>query len=171
MRHIIKVMMLTTLLVVGIPVARTAAQSPAQEQAARLRLQLSDVQAKQTELQMRLQQLEEDLKPENIERSLAGVGSTRPEDLREQRQRQLEIERTSVRAQLDQLAVSRTRLETAIARADAEAYHQSAGIYTSGAQQQASAESRANNGSTSAQRPRRTIRDKKRHHKPQRTNY
>ena len=171
MSRSIKVLLLTALIIVGIPAARTAAQSPAQEQAARLRLQLSDVQAKQTELQMRLQQLEEDLKPENIERSLAGVGSTRPEDLREQRQRQLEIERTSVRAQLDQLAVSRTRLETAIARADAEAYHQSAGVYTSGTQQQASAQPQANRGSTSAQRPRRTIRHKRRQHKPRRTKY
>src|SRR2546426_8044784 len=161
MRHIIKVMMPTTLLVVGIPVARTAAQSPAQEQAARLRLQLSDVQAKQTELQMRLQQLEEDLKPENIERSLAGVGSTRPEDLREQRRRQLEIERTSVRAQLDQLAVSRTRLETAIARADAEAYHQSAGIYAINGQQQTNPQPRTKNRSTRAHRQRRTNRNKK----------
>ena len=33
-----------------------------------LRQQFSEVQAKQTELETRLQQLEEDLKPENIEK-------------------------------------------------------------------------------------------------------
>jgi DNA repair exonuclease SbcCD ATPase subunit len=104
----------------------TQVQNPAQEKAASLRSQLSEVEAKQAELQTRLQQLEENLKSENIERSLAGVGSTRPEDLREQRRRQLEIERNGVKAQLDILARSHSRLETAIAQADAEAYRQSA---------------------------------------------
>lgn len=102
------------------------AQTRAQEKAASLRAQLTEVEAKQAELQTRLQNLDEQLKPEKIESALAGVGSTRPEDLREQRRRQLEIERNGVRAQLDLLATSHTRLETAIATADAEAYRQSA---------------------------------------------
>lgn len=98
----------------------------AQEKAATLRAQLIELETKQAELQTRLQKLEEDLKPENIAENLAGIGSTRPEDLREQRRRQLEIERNGVKAQLDLLATSRTRLETAIARAETEAYRQSA---------------------------------------------
>jgi DNA repair exonuclease SbcCD ATPase subunit len=114
---------------VGNPVSARA-QTTAQEKAASLRSQLSEVEAKQAELQTRLQRLEENLKSENIEHSLAGIGSTRPEDLREQRRRQLEIERNGVRAQLDILAVSHNRLETAIARADAEAYRQSAAPVT-----------------------------------------
>jgi DNA repair exonuclease SbcCD ATPase subunit len=101
-------------------------QNSAQEKAASLRSQLSEVEAKQSELQTRLQELDENLKPENIEHNLAGIGSTRPEELREQRRRQLEIERNGVRAQLDLLATSHTRLETAIAQAEAEAYHRSA---------------------------------------------
>ena len=101
-------------------------QNSAQERAASLRLQLTDVEAKQSELQTRLQQLEENLKQENIEHSLAGIGSTHPEELREHRRRQLEIERNGVRAQLDLLATSHTRLETAISQAETDAYHQSA---------------------------------------------
>ena len=101
-------------------------QTSAQERAATLRSQLSELETKQAELQARLQGLEEKLKPESIEQSLAGVGSTRPEDLREQRRRQLEIERNGVRTQLDLLAASRTRLEASLARADADAYRQSA---------------------------------------------
>lgn len=108
----------------------TQVQTPAQEKAASLRSQMLEVEAKQAELQTRLQQLEENLKSENIERSLAGVGSTRPEDLREQRRRQFEIERNGVKAQLDILARSHSRLETAIAQADAEAYRQSAAPVT-----------------------------------------
>jgi hypothetical protein len=88
------------------------------------------MQTKQAELQTRLQQLEEDIKPENIEHSLAGIGSTHPEDLREARRRQLDIERKGVQSQLDVLAASRTRLETAIAAADAEIYRANAGIGT-----------------------------------------
>jgi hypothetical protein len=58
---------------------------------------------------------------------LAGVGSVHPEELREARRRQLEIEKRGVQSQLDTLAASRSRLETAIAAADAESYRQSAG--------------------------------------------
>lgn len=105
-------------------------KNPAEEKAANLRSQLSEVEARQSELQTRLQKLEEDMKSENIEHSLAGVGSTRPEDLREQKRRQLEIKRNGVRAQLDLLTVSHTRLETAIAQADADAYRQSAAPMT-----------------------------------------
>jgi hypothetical protein len=101
-------------------------QGSAQELASNLRSQLSELETKQSALQTRLQELAEKLKPENIEQSLAGVGSTRPEDLREQKRRQLEGERSGVQKQLDLLAASRTRLEASIARADAEAYRQSA---------------------------------------------
>ena len=91
-----------------------------------LRLQLLDAQAKEAELQTRLQQLDEDLKPENIGRSLAGVGSTRPEELRESRRRQLSIERDGVRAQLRLVTTSRERLEAVIRTAETQAYQQSA---------------------------------------------
>ena len=114
-------------------VISTTAQESAQERAANLRAQLIETQAKQAELKLRLEQLEEDLKPENIERSLAGIGSTHPEELREGRRRQLEIQKKGVQSQLEVLAASRTRLEAAIARADANSYQQSAGIGPSAA--------------------------------------
>jgi small-conductance mechanosensitive channel len=95
--------------------------SRAEQRAENLRAQLRDVQAKEADLQARAEQLDYALQPENLDNSLAAFGSTRPEVLREQRRRQLENERTRVHAQLDQLATSRTRLESAIANADAEA--------------------------------------------------
>jgi membrane protein involved in colicin uptake len=107
--------------------AQTGAQTTAQQRAENLRSQMAEVQLKQSELQTRLDQLEVDLKPENIEHSLAGVGSVHPEELREQRRRQLEREKSYVVAQLNELAASRARLETAIAQADAEAYRQIVG--------------------------------------------
>jgi len=112
-------------------VSNTAtAQTGAQELASTLRSQLAELETKQSGLQARLQEIDEKLKPENIEQSLAGVGSTRPEDLREQKRRGLESERNGVQKQLDLLGASRTRLEVSIARADAEAYRQSAAPQT-----------------------------------------
>ncbi len=94
--------------------------SRAEQRDASLRTELRDVQAKEADLQAKAEQLTYDLKPENIERSTAGYGTTRPEELREQRRRQLESESERVRKQLDQLAASRTHLEEAIATTDAE---------------------------------------------------
>jgi hypothetical protein len=109
-------------------VVQVTAQESAQDRAASLRAQLVETQAKQAELQMRFQQLDEDLKPENIEHSLAGVGSTHPEELREARRRQLEIAKKGVQSQLEILATSRARLEAAIASAETQRYQQSTGI-------------------------------------------
>lgn len=104
------------------------AQEPASaaENVEKLRAQLLEVQAKEEALRARAQELDESLKPENIERSLAGIGSTRPEELRESRRRQLTIEKDGVMAQLNLLETSRQRLETAIANAETAAYHESA---------------------------------------------
>ena len=117
---------LLTCVLVATPSVLAQSATDAAEKADNLRLQLLDVEAKEAALKEWLQQLDEDLKPENIERSLAGIGSTHPEELREHRRRQLQIERDGVANQLLALATSRTSLESAIAAADAEAYQQSA---------------------------------------------
>lgn len=94
--------------------------SRAEQRAEGFRAQLRDVQAKEADLQSRLEQIEYDIRPENIERNTAIYGTTRPDELRETRRRQLESERTRVRSQLDLMQTSRTRLESAIALADTE---------------------------------------------------
>jgi hypothetical protein len=118
-------LILLFVLVLGVNVSAQESESAA-EQADRLKAQLLEVQGKEDVLRTRLQQLDEAIKPENIERSLAGVGSTRPEELREQRRRQLSIERDGVLAQLQTLETGRMRLESAIANAEAQAYQESA---------------------------------------------
>jgi hypothetical protein len=95
--------------------------SRAEQRSAQLRTELRDVQAKQAELEARAEDIDYALKPENIERSVAGYGTTHPEELREQRRRQLQNEKERVRKQLDQLNESDQRLQQAIAAADAEA--------------------------------------------------
>ena len=118
----------TALLILLVTTAFNAQAQPrsAAEEAENLRLQLIDLQTQEEALRARAAQLDEALKPENIERSLAGVGSTRPEELREARRKQLQIERDGVAAQLRILETSRLRLEAAIRDADGRAYQESA---------------------------------------------
>ena len=141
MKFYIQTIFIVALIFSSVAVIR-AQSSTAVEQ---LRSQLNDIQAKEEQLQARSRQLDEDLRPENIERSLALNGSTRPEELREQRRRQLEKEKEAVRSQLDQLAASRARIEAAITTAEAATYRQSAGggggVETTGTQPQTSTDS------------------------------
>jgi len=92
----------------------------AEQRASQLRNELRDVQSKRADLEIHLVQVEYDLKPENIERAAAGYGTTRPEELRAQRQRTLENDRTRTRQQIDQLTTSESRIQQAIATADLE---------------------------------------------------
>ena len=55
-----------------------------------------------------------------------GIGSTKPEELREFRRRQLELERKSVLKQLEAVSAKRLQLEAEIALVETQAYHESA---------------------------------------------
>ena len=94
--------------------------SRAEQRSSQLRTELRDVQGKKADLEAHLEQVEYDLKPENIERSVAGYGTTRPEELRAQRQKSLENDRTRTRQQIDQLTGSESRIQQAIATSDVE---------------------------------------------------
>jgi chromosome segregation ATPase len=94
--------------------------SRAEQRSAQLRSELRDVQQKKGDLEAHLEDVEYALKPENIERATAGYGTTRPEDVREQRRKQLESERDRVRKQLAEFQTSEDRLQQAIATSDAE---------------------------------------------------
>jgi DNA repair exonuclease SbcCD ATPase subunit len=91
----------------------------AEQRAESLRAQQVDVESKLADLQSRLESIDYQLRPENIERS-AGYGTVHPEEARDARRRQLENERSRVLAQIRILETSRTRLETSVATADAE---------------------------------------------------
>jgi peptidoglycan hydrolase CwlO-like protein len=166
MRYLTLFVVLAALLFSELLPSSVKAQSRAQEKVESLRSQLLEVEAKQAQLQTRLQQLDEELKPENIEKNLAGVGSTRPEDLREQRRRQLEIERNGVQSQLNLLTTSHTRLETAIAQAETEAYRQSAAppivVPDPNASPASTSAAGANDASATPVRPRRARKKKTR---------
>lgn len=92
----------------------------AEQRAEQLRSQLMDIQAKIADFESKLEQIDWALKPENIEASTAGYGTTRPEAVREARRKSLESERTRVQAQLKLAETSKSRLELAVSNADSE---------------------------------------------------
>ncbi|HEV7799307.1 MAG TPA: hypothetical protein VGO73_14200 [Pyrinomonadaceae bacterium] len=91
----------------------------AEQRAESLRSQQVDVEGKLADLQSKLDQIEYQLRPENIDRA-AGYGTVHPEEARDARRRQLENERARVQAQIRILETSRVRLETALRTADEE---------------------------------------------------
>jgi len=105
--------------------AQDSSESP-EGTVANLKQQLSEIEWKETQFRMRLAELEEDLKPENIERAFAGIGSTKPEELRDRRRKLLTVERDSLQAQLALLEDRRLQTECAIAAAETAAYWKSA---------------------------------------------
>ena len=84
--------------------------------------QLIDLDSRETQLRTRLEDLDEQLKPENIAWAVAGIGSTRPEELREHLRKLLTIERVGIQTQLDLIAEDRARINAAIATAEYAAY-------------------------------------------------
>ena len=95
----------------------------AEQRAEQLRSQLIDIQSKISDFEAKLEQIDYALLPENIERATNGYGTTRPEQARDARRKQLETERTRTQAQLKLAETSKVRLEVAVANADAEVDH------------------------------------------------
>lgn len=93
--------------------------SRAEQRAEVLRRQLLELIEKETSLKSRLVQIEEEIRPESIERALSPVGSTRSLELRDVRRRVLENERRGFESLLSQTAQSRIRLDDDVKQADA----------------------------------------------------
>jgi|GEM_PF-2993780 len=89
---------------------------------ANLKQQLMEIEWIETEARIRLEELDEQLKPENIEIAVAGIGSIHPEALREYRRKVLTIERNEIQTQLDLLEEKRARIKGGIAAAEYAAY-------------------------------------------------
>jgi len=89
-----------------------------EERAEVLRKQLIELIEKETAFKMRLTQLEEDMRPENIERSLSTVGTTRTVELRDNRRRTLNNEKSGVESLFAITTQNRLRLEEDVRQAD-----------------------------------------------------
>ena len=83
-----------------------------------LQTELNDDAAKETALRKRLDEIEKEQNPDRIQRSMAGVGSTRPEEERAAIMTKLSNEKRNIQSQLDTLRSSRTRITGLIANAE-----------------------------------------------------
>ena len=89
-----------------------------EERAEVLRKQLLELIEKETSYRTRMTQMDEDMRPENIERSMAGIGGTRTAEMRDTRRRSLDSERKGLESLLSITAQSRIRLEEDVRQAD-----------------------------------------------------
>ena len=121
MKMPVHIVLLAALLCVGGLSASAQDLTALEQRMEGLRAQLRDVTDKEATLQARMQQLDEELKPENIQNRAALTGTLNADAAREQVRKQIEGEQARVRQQLDLLATSHARLEAAISEAEAEA--------------------------------------------------
>ncbi len=90
----------------------------AEQRAEIMRKQLIELIEKETSFKSRLVQIDEDMRPESIERFISLNGSTRTAELRDVRRRILENERRGVENLVNQTSQSRIRLEDDVKQAD-----------------------------------------------------
>jgi uncharacterized small protein (DUF1192 family) len=84
-----------------------------------LQSDLTDIATKETALNKRLDEIEREQRPDRIERSMAGVGSTHPEQERDAIMTKLGNEKRQIQSQLETLRSTRARIPSLIANADA----------------------------------------------------
>jgi len=90
----------------------------AEQRAEILRKQLLELIEKETSLRSCLVQIDEDMRPESIERALNPYGTTRTAELRDARRRVLENDRKGFESLLNLTTQSRLRLEDDVKQAD-----------------------------------------------------
>ncbi|HLL75632.1 MAG TPA: hypothetical protein VK421_10250 [Pyrinomonadaceae bacterium] len=93
--------------------------SRAEQRAGTLRKELIELIEKETSFRSRLVQLDEEARPDSIERATSLIGTTRAPELRDARRRILDNERRGVESLLGQTSQSRNRLEDDVRQADA----------------------------------------------------
>jgi len=117
------VAIISSVLVFAFPFIVTAQETNStDDKIANLKQQLMDIEWIDTEARIRLEELNEQLKPQNVELAVAGIGSTHPEELREYRRKVLTIERDEIRTQRELLEEDRARIKAEIAAAEYVAY-------------------------------------------------
>jgi len=84
-----------------------------------LQKELADIGARETSLQNRLDEIEPQLRADQIEQARAGVGSMRPEEDREAMKQRLTNEKRRIQSQLDQFQQNRVRIQSSISSAEA----------------------------------------------------
>jgi hypothetical protein len=89
-----------------------------EQRAEALQTRLRENLERQFALQARMEQVDNQLRPENIERLFVGVGMVRPEEARDTVRRRLGLEKQGLLAQLELVRQERNRFQSALATAD-----------------------------------------------------
>ncbi|HTH51684.1 MAG TPA: hypothetical protein VL501_07110 [Pyrinomonadaceae bacterium] len=89
----------------------------AEQRVDNLRKQSFDMMEKESALRKRLDEIAYEIQPEVIERVLQLGGSLRPEEVRENRRKQLAAEQVNVQAMLTQVQTTRASLDSQLAKA------------------------------------------------------
>jgi TolA-binding protein len=90
-----------------------------QDRAEKFQLHLIDIAEKEAPLLARIDQINQQLKPEALERNLVGVGSLHPEELREETKKSLMSERARILPQLELFRQDRYRTQASLTTTDA----------------------------------------------------
>ena len=91
----------------------------AEQRAESLRKQLYELVEKESALKSRIQQIDDESRPDVIERSVALIGTLHPEELRETRKKNLDAEKLNLGKLLSQVELNRINLENNVQKSDA----------------------------------------------------
>ncbi|MCU1289990.1 MAG: hypothetical protein JWN60_2219 [Acidobacteria bacterium] len=91
----------------------------AEQRSESLRKQLFEMIEKENQIKTRLDQIEYDIRPEMIERTVAIAGSLRPEELRDARRKTLTVDKSNLQTLLTGIGNAKTSLELNVQKADA----------------------------------------------------
>jgi hypothetical protein len=90
----------------------------AEQRSESLRKQRFDLIEKEGQIRTKLDQVESDIRPEMVDRSVALMGTLRPEELRDARRKSLEVERKNLQALLAEIQATRATLDQSVTRSD-----------------------------------------------------
>lgn len=90
----------------------------AEQRAENIRKQMFEMIEKESAIKTRLNNIENDIRPEVIDRQVAFAGSLRPEQLREMRKKSLEAEKLNLQNLLTEIQNTKANLETNVQKAD-----------------------------------------------------
>lgn len=90
----------------------------AEQRAETLRKQLFEMIEKESAIKTKLEQVENDARPESIDRQVAFAGTLRPEELRATRRRNLEAEKSNLQTLLAEIQRTKTNLDANVQKAD-----------------------------------------------------
>jgi hypothetical protein len=91
----------------------------AEQRSESLRKQRFDMIDKESSIRSRLDQLDIDIRPESIEKSVAMMGTMRPEEIREAKRKSLDAERRNLQTLLNDVVAARAALDADVLRSDA----------------------------------------------------